>query len=187
MTSRPGLPRRRRAVPTLNLRIVNCSRCHTRKSSRATPPQRIILLLTVARAASWRRSASCAAPRAGSTGRTPPRRGPTSASDEHDAEEPQEAAERQDRREHRAQVLGVLVERLDAGEDLEVAVHVQRARRTTNSAPDTAMSIFMKTVVRRADAGRFDPVTGRVLVATEEPYPRGSAGSGGYRAGRRRV
>ena len=37
--------------PTLNFRIVNWSRCHTRKSSRATPPQRIILLLTVARAA----------------------------------------------------------------------------------------------------------------------------------------
>src|SRR6476620_3150651 len=43
------------------------------------------------------------------------------------------------------------------------------------------MSIFMKTVLRRPTARRSDPVTGRVLVATEEPYPRGSAGPDGYR------
>src|SRR6478735_1708211 len=41
----------------------------------------------------------------------------------------------------------------------------------------------MNTVVRRADAGRFDPVAGRVLVATEEPYPRRVSGIGRLPAG----
>ncbi|GAB3880164.1 hypothetical protein GCM10028802_23370 [Terrabacter terrigena] len=38
----------------------------------------------------------------------------------------------------------------------------------------------MKTVVRRTDAGLFDPVAGRVFVATEAPYPRRRAGSSAY-------
>ena len=71
----------------------------------------------------------------------------TSATTSADPDHPEQSGVRQHRLPERPQVLGVLVERVVAGEGLQVAVHVQQ-HEAMKTAPLTAIEIFSAIVVR---------------------------------------
>ncbi len=121
---------------TLTLPMVKFSRCQMMNSSRVTPPQRISRLAKSAPVCFLTTYLIGAGPARAAPERDGGVHVHDQGDDQHRADDPEQPGVGQHRLADGAQVLGVLVVGVVAGEGLEVAVHVQQHEADEDEAAD---------------------------------------------------